>query len=85
MPFIRPETIARLADAMTAQTIIAPFCHGRSGHPVGFGLNFKSELMGLTGDKGGRSLFQLHPPTLIPTDDVGTITDIDGLLGLTKP
>ena len=85
MPFIRPETVATLADGMKAETIIAPFCQGRTGHPVGFGCAFRSELLGLSGDKGGRSLFQMHPPTLIQTDDVGTITDIDGILGLTNP
>lgn len=80
MPFTRPHTIARIAGAITPETIVAPFCQGRRGHPVGFGHTFKDALIALSGDQGAKALLNTHPPTLIQTDDTGTITDIDALL-----
>ncbi len=79
MPFIRPDTIAAIASAIAPGTIVAPFCQGRRGHPVGFGRHFKDDLIALSGDMGARTLLDATPPTLIPTDDTGTITDMDQL------
>jgi len=82
MPFIQEDTIAQIVGGLTPSTIVAPFCQGRRGHPVGFGADFRQQLLALTGDTGAKSILKATPPRLIQTDDVGTITDIDAVMNL---
>ena len=80
MPFVLPATIARVAAALAqGASIAAPVFHGRRGHPVGFGREFREELLALTGDIGARSILAVHPGklTLVECDDHGILRDID--------
>lgn len=80
MPFLRPETIARVAAALAqGAPIAAPVFHGRRGHPVGFGRRFCDELLTLSGDTGARSVLAAHPGDimLLDCDDAGVLRDID--------
>ena len=80
MPFIRPETIRRVAAAIADGATLAAPAHGRSrGHPVGFGARFRRELEALAGDAGARELVKANAATLvlIPVDDPGVVRDID--------
>jgi len=78
MPAIAASTInavaAALADgAMTA----APFVGARRGHPVGFSLPLRGELLRLKGDQGARSILSAWPPLAVAVDDAGCLLDLD--------
>lgn len=80
MPFIRPETIRRVAAAIAGGApLAAPVHRGNRGHPVGFGARFRSDLERLTGDAGAHAILKAGHATiaLIPVDDPGVVRDID--------
>jgi molybdenum cofactor cytidylyltransferase len=80
MPYVRPDTIAKIAAALAAgATIAAPVYKGVRGHPVGISAAFRQQLEGLSGDEGARSLLRLNEDsvTLIEVDDPGVCRDID--------
>lgn len=82
MPFIQPATIIKVVAAIQAGASIAmPSYQGQRGHPVGFSAKFKEALMAVSGEQGARTIIKRHEDelTLIQTDDVGVITDIDTL------
>ncbi len=80
MPFIRAETIRRIAMALQeGAAIAAPACGGERGHPVGFARRCRDELLALTGDEGAREILKAHPDwiTLYETGDRGVLRDVD--------
>lgn len=80
MPRIRPETIARIAEAVrNGAMLAAPSFKGERGHPVGFGAALRDELLACHGDEGARSVLRHHHAeiALIPVDDPGVVFDID--------
>ncbi len=80
MPWILPQTIARIADAMRAGMALAvPRLHGMRGHPVGIAASFFAELIALSGDEGAKHLLSAHAASLhwIEADDPGILRDID--------
>lgn len=80
MPFIRPDTIAAVANALTAgASIVVPTYQGQRGHPVGFAPKFSSELEKLEGDEGARSILRRHASEIhmLECDDAGILRDID--------
>ncbi|MHB8549908.1 MAG: nucleotidyltransferase family protein, partial [Acidiferrobacterales bacterium] len=61
MPFIRPATIAAVAGAIEGGAAIAVVEYdGQRGHPVGFGAQWRAQLLQLRGDAGARSLIARH-------------------------
>lgn len=80
MPFIRPETIARVLRAVEQGALIAvPLHAGRRGHPVGFARALREELLALDGDQGARSLLARHAAQVveIECEDPGILLDVD--------
>jgi len=80
MPYVRPETIRRIAAALEeGAAIAAPACAGERGHPVGFARRFRDELLALRGDEGARQILKTYPDlvTLYETDDRGVLRDVD--------
>ena len=80
MPFIRPGTIAAIAQALDAgATLAAPAYRGERGHPVGLGAAYRDELLALTGDAGARAIIKRDAEriTLVEVDDPGVLRDID--------
>ena len=80
MPFIEPETIARVAAALTGEHVIgAPVYRGQRGHPVAFGRDYRDLLLQLDGDTGARRILKACPSRLfpVPTNDPGVLRDID--------
>jgi len=80
MPFVRPDTIRRIARALEEGAVIAAPSHaGARGHPVGFARRCYDELSVLKGDAGARELLKKHPDwvTLYEVDDPGVLRDID--------
>ena len=53
MPYLRPETVRVIAQALAdGAAIAAPAYRGERGHPVGFARRFKDELTALRGEIG---------------------------------
>jgi molybdenum cofactor cytidylyltransferase len=80
MPYIRPETIAKIAASLAAgAAIVAPSYRGERGHPVGMSVRFRAQLEALRGDEGARSVLRENAGVvkLIGVDDPGVCRDID--------
>lgn len=80
MPFIRPDTHSRIAQALEdGAAIAAPAYRGERGHPVGLSNRFLDELLALNGDAGARFIIKSHVDEikLIDVDDPGVVKDID--------
>lgn len=80
MPYIRSETVAQVAAALSAgAAIAAPAWRGRRGHPVGLSARFRPQLEALRGDAGARALLQENADLiqLIEVEDPGICRDID--------
>ncbi len=80
MPYIRPETIEKIAASLAAgAAIAAPAYRGERGHPVGMSARFRAQLEALHGDEGARALLKQNAGLieLIEVDDPGVCRDID--------
>ena len=80
MPYIAPQTIRAVADALAAGAqIVVPMYQGQRGHPVGFAATFREALENLQGDEGARAIVQQHQARVIKVevDDAGILRDID--------
>ncbi len=80
MPFVQPQTITAVVQAMAAGAeIAAPTLSGRRGHPVGFAARWRDDLLALAGDQGARSLLLGHVDRIVPVpvDDRGILEDLD--------
>jgi len=80
MPGIRPQTVARIAQALRdGATVVAPRYQGQRGHPVGLARRFHEDLLALKGDAGARAIVAANRDcvTLIEVDDPGVTKDID--------
>lgn len=77
MPLIRPATITQVAAALAEHDLVAPSYAGRRGHPVGFGVRYRTQLSVLSGDFGARELLAHGVVHLLEVDDPGVIFDID--------
>ena len=80
MPFIRPDTIRRVAESIAGGArLAAPEYRGQRGHPVGFAASLRGELESSRGDSGARAVVKANQTSLvlIPVDDPGVVRDID--------
>ncbi len=75
-----PPTLVRLLVEQHAgflAPIVAPLVAGRRANPVLFDRETFRELMSLSGDTGGRSLFQRYPVSWVPWLDESVLLDVD--------
>jgi len=80
MPHIRPDTIRAVAAALKkGATLVVPVFAGERGHPVGFGREFRDDLLTLSGDAGARAVLAAHAPAVrqLEVDDPGVVQDVD--------
>ncbi len=80
MPAVPSSVIAGLRDAIIAGAcLVAPYCDGRRGHPVGFASHYREELLALQGDAGARRLLERDSSNVvrIEIDNNGIFADID--------
>ncbi len=80
MPFIRPDSIRRVAAAVAAGgAIAAPDYRGERGHPVAFAASFRAALEQLIGDVGAREIVKANASAVVhvEVDDPGVVRDID--------
>ncbi|NWB47371.1 nucleotidyltransferase family protein [Pseudomonas gingeri] len=77
MPFILPETVARVVAGIEDDAICVPVFQGEHGHPVGFGRSFGPALMRLSGDRGAKPLFAGGNVREVSVEDPGVLWDVD--------
>ena len=77
MPLVQPATLLAVAEALEQHPIAYAQHHGRRGHPVGFGAEFYSELVRLSGDEGARRLLARYPAHGVEVPDAGVLVDVD--------
>ena len=81
MPYIKPATIRKVADAIELGALIAlPTYQGKRGHPVGLSSRLLPELSGIQGDEGAREVVRRHAEDcrlIACDDDPGLLQDID--------
>ena len=81
MPYIKPATINKVADAIERGALIAiPVFQGKRGHPVGLSASLYDELMVIKGDEGAREVVRNHGDDcrlITCDDDPGILRDID--------
>jgi molybdenum cofactor cytidylyltransferase len=80
-PFVRPETLAQLADhyRRSKAQIVIPSYHGVRGNPVLLDRSVFAEVMALKGDIGCRAIFGSHieGTAKLEVEDEGILLDID--------
>jgi len=87
MPWIAPDTIKRVADALVqGASLAAPRYQRRRGHPVGLSVRWRDELSAVTGDRGARDILMAKAAELVAIEvsDPGVMRDIDTPADLTK-
>ena len=80
MPYLSLSTICKLRDFLvTSNQITVPVFEGRLGHPVGFPVRYREQLLRLTGDNGARSVLDRSGADtfFFMTCDLGVVKDID--------
>jgi molybdenum cofactor cytidylyltransferase len=82
MPFVSAAVIDSLIKTFnpdSGREIVVPVQDGRRGNPVLWGRRFFAEMLALSGDKGAKSLMDLHGDVLyeLEVDDDGVLIDID--------
>lgn len=77
MPYVLPTTLSQMLEH--DRPIVAPRYRGRIGNPVIFSAKFKTQLLSLLGDKGGRSILQKNLDSIgfVDVDDIGVVHDVD--------
>ena len=77
MPFVRPDTLAALADRASAGAVLRPVFDGRPGNPLLWGRDHFPDLARLRGDRGGRDLLVRRPAEWLECGDEGVLIDVD--------
>jgi molybdenum cofactor cytidylyltransferase len=79
MPFVRPDTLDRLARFRSKRAAVFPTWQGKRGNPVLLTRSLFADIMLLTGDQGARALLGATPDQVaeLPVDDPGILRDVD--------
>jgi molybdenum cofactor cytidylyltransferase len=79
MPFVRPDTLDRLAEFHSGHAAVFPTWQGKRGNPVLLARPLFAGIMKLSGDEGARSLLRAIPNQVaeLPVDDPGILRDVD--------
>ncbi|NCT83470.1 MAG: nucleotidyltransferase family protein [Comamonadaceae bacterium] len=84
MPLIQPATILAIAEGLERYPVCYAQHRGLQGHPVGFGTELYSELVGLQGDEGARRIVARYAAQPIAVDDPGVRIDVDTIEDLAR-
>jgi molybdenum cofactor cytidylyltransferase len=78
-PQVTPTVIRALVEqhSLELAPILAPLVQDRRANPVLFDRGTFPDLMGLTGDVGGRAVFSKYPVTYLPWHDESLLFDVD--------
>jgi molybdenum cofactor cytidylyltransferase len=91
LPLVQPSTLQQVAEALQTNDVVLP-CYAPEnstaepvrGHPVGFGVVCKKNLLNLRGNKGAAGVIIAYAAMKLIVKDVGIITDIDTVDDLEK-
>lgn len=87
MPWIEPDTIARVVRSLAGgASIAAPVYRGMRGHPVGFAAAHREALLALRDDEGARGLVTANREAvrLLDVEDPGVVRDVDSPADLSQ-
>ncbi len=79
-PQLTEKEVGPLVQAFfSSNQIVVPLIKGRPASPCIFPARFKSELMALPGDEGGRAVYKNHPSEVcfLSFDDKAAFADVD--------
>jgi molybdenum cofactor cytidylyltransferase len=80
-PLVGSETYSRLAEASLGSElgIAVPVYRGARGNPIVFSMGYREELLGLSGDIGGREVVARHPDDVleVAVSSEGVIVNIN--------
>ncbi|RQG93101.1 nucleotidyltransferase family protein [Natrarchaeobius halalkaliphilus] len=79
MPRVDPETVTRVVETYRSDggEVVVPSFDGKRGNPVLFDGTCFAELLELSGDTGGRALFDAADVRRVAVDDPGIHRDVD--------
>lgn len=79
MPYIQPQTIRQVANALAQHPLAQPVMAGKPGHPVGFSRALVPALQRMEGDQGARMVLRENQASLwqVACEDAGIFKDID--------
>ncbi len=79
LPLVSPETVRALVETWRDRDagIVVPTYEGERGNPVLFDARHFDVLRTVSGDTGGRELFEDNPVERVPVDDPGVHRDVD--------
>jgi molybdenum cofactor cytidylyltransferase len=88
LPLIRPQTLRAVAAALQVHGAVRPqvMLNGAAvaGHPVGFARQARLDVLACAGQSGASSVFRHHVGKLMPSDDLGSVADVDTVVSLEK-
>jgi molybdenum cofactor cytidylyltransferase len=78
-PQVTPQIIRALVErhAQNMSAIVAPLAGDRRANPVLFDRETFQDLLGLSGDVGGRALFTKYAVDYVPWHDESLLLDVD--------
>lgn len=81
LPLVRAETLCAVAVSLRHSPIVVPVYATNGGfergHPVGFSVLYRDQLMALNGDKGAAHILRQHEVKELLVDDPGAVSDVD--------
>jgi molybdenum cofactor cytidylyltransferase len=80
MPWIKPETISKVADLLeNGADIVVPNYEGKHGYPIGISKKFLPDLIRITGEEDATNIVKAHPDSVqhFQSTDPGILLDID--------
>ncbi len=88
LPLIAPDSLHKVAAALAQADVALPMHGSQRGHPVGFSVACRDDLLALAGETGAASIVQARRKQgqvlELPLDDAGIVTDIDTLDDLAR-
>ena len=78
-PLVSPGLLRGLVEihAAARPPIVAPLVRGQRGNPVLFDRSTFPDLLALSGDVGGRALFNRYTVSWLPWNDASLLLDVD--------
>jgi molybdenum cofactor cytidylyltransferase len=77
LPLIQTRTLLAVAAALQRHEVVVPRYDGQQGHPVGFAVSCRNDLLQLAGDQGARAVLAQRQVCRLDVDDEGCVLDVD--------
>lgn len=88
LPLVRDVTLRAVAAALVQRPVVVPVYRGDRGHPVGFSVACRDQLLDLKGNQGAapvlRAYQAINSVAFVEVDDIGIVTDIDTVEDLAR-